>query len=72
VTIETTASRAAALRLVTAALAFLDSDAAFGPVDRRTEAAKGRLRALVEELVIPDALGDVPQLRVLHGRADPA
>ena len=71
-TTDTPASRAAALRLITAALAFLDSDAAFGPLDHRTEAAKARLRVLVKELEVPDALGDVPELRLLHGRADRA
>ena len=64
---ETPTSRAAWLRLMTAALAFLDSDAAFGPADRRTQAAKARLRTVVQDLVVPDPLGDMPQLRVLHG-----
>ena len=65
----TPSSSAVSLRLITAALAFLDGDAAFGGQDSRTLEAKTRLREMVDSLVVCDAEGDPPQLHVVHGRA---
>lgn len=64
--------QATVLRLTTAALALLDTDAAFGSDDPRTRWAKDRLRSVVDELLAEDRsdAGLPPQLQVLHGGAE--
>jgi hypothetical protein len=66
---DSASSSSTLVRLVTAALAFLDSDAAFGSSDDRTRWAKERLRRVVEDVVVADHEdgGDPPQLRVIRG-----
>jgi hypothetical protein len=53
--------------LVTAVIAFLDTDAAFGPGDQRTIRAKSQLRTAVERLGDAERSSDPPRLRVIHG-----
>jgi hypothetical protein len=64
---DTSSQRASVLALVTAAIAFLDSDGAFGPADPRTVGAKARLRAAVDDLVVSAPDGDPLPLRVIQG-----
>jgi hypothetical protein len=66
---DSASSSSTLLRLVTAALAFLDSDAAFGSSDDRTLWAKARLRRVVEDRVVADHEdgGDPPQEQVVQG-----
>ena len=52
------------LPLITAAIAFLDTDAAFGPEEARTLRAKVALRTAADRLTAPEKVADPPRLRV--------
>jgi hypothetical protein len=60
-----------ALSVVAAAVAFLGTDAAFGPTDERTLLAKGKLQLAVHSIVQEDEdeVPTQPQLDVLDGGA---
>ncbi len=55
------------LPLIAAAIAFLDTDAAFGSSDRRTLRAKSLLRTAVEGLGELERSRDPPRLHVIQG-----
>lgn len=55
------------LPLITAAIAYLDSDAAFGPEHERSVRAKEALRGAVDSLIALDRAANQPRLRVIRG-----
>ena len=66
---NTPLSTTAALQLITAALAFLDSPRPSGRMTTGLSGPKARLRTAVEGLVVSDERGGGPPLRVIHGGA---
>lgn len=57
------------LSLITAAIAFLDTEAAFGSQHERTLKAKAGLRTALEGVIAPEHAHDLPDLRVIPGGA---
>jgi hypothetical protein len=57
------------LPLIAAAIAFLDTDAAFGPGDQRTLRAKAELRGAADRL--SEMQPDPPRLHVIYGGERP-
>ena len=56
------------LPLITAVIAFLDTEGAFGPSDPRTIRARAQLHTAVEKLTDAAQSWEPPRLHVLQGR----